>query len=169
MYLTKAVIFVCRSKTLTSCSVTHCKNKMLMWHLIKIKKAKQHVINFLKNPVASLVYAVTLQHLKVRKTQSCQTANWHFLFLHERWAEETQTQWETLSLLCTIISTRTNKRTRKKHCVWADTHNSLLSSLQDFPTIIHSKWKRERPCGRRTAGFQARSWGNPFQWVQWEY
>lgn len=110
----------------------------------KLKKDKQHVINFWKNPFASLVYAVTLQHLKVRTTQSCQTANWHFLFPHERWAKETKTQWETLSLLCTIISSCTNKRTGKKRCVWADTYDSLLSYSQSTRFSHYNPLKMEK-------------------------
>lgn len=47
----------------------------------------------------------------------------------------------------------------KKRCVSANTHNSLLSYSQStrFPHHNPLRGKRERPCARRFAGFQARS------------
>lgn len=127
----------------------HRKKPNSMWSIIK-KKKKTY-------PVLSLVCVAkfkTLQHFDMRKN-----ANWHVLFFPMKvsWGKADTAQ-------CAASDQRA--RDKKKSTVSANTH--FIQPTSTFPYHDTLTGKRERPCGRRVAGFQARSWGNPLRWVRWE-
>lgn len=170
----KSCYFACRSKTLTSCSVTHDKNKtMLMWEFIKKKKPNSMWSTINKNSSCkSRMCSKILDFAAFWNQENTKLSNCKLTFSFSPW----QVSWgdadtnKRRSARCAPSYQRAQtKGQEKKRCVSANAHNSLLSYSQStrFPHRNPLRGKRERPCGRRFAGFQARSSRNPFP-VQWE-
>lgn len=152
MYVTKAVIFACRSKTLTSCSVTHCKNKMLMWQLIKKKPNSMWSIR--KSSCKSCICSnfAASQSKKNTKLSNCKLT-FSFSPWKVSWGDA-DTMRDTQPVVHHHINVHKQQDTKKALC---EQIRIILFcpivSLQDFPTIIHSKRKRGRPCGREDCRF----------------